>query len=75
MKRTFTVTVDLPQGVDVVMMAEYIHKAVSCWTGGMDPEHPLGCIDIAPVVMCKVSGVPFKIAGRSLEAALAPEQK
>lgn len=61
MKRSFTVVVNLPKGVDVVMMAEYIFNAVSCWTGGMDPEHPLGCVDISPTVECSVSGVPFKV--------------
>lgn len=65
MKRSFTVVVDLPPGVDVVMMAEYIQDAVQGWTGGMDPQHPLGCVDLDVVsVACTVSGVPFKITSK-----------
>lgn len=64
MKVNFTVTIDLPLSVDKVMMAQYIHDAVANWTGGMDPQHPLGCKDINPVVSCRVSGIPFKVEGK-----------
>lgn len=58
MKRVFTVKVDVPitQGVTAQMMAEYIHKAISSWTGGMDEAHPLGCKDISPTVSYEERG-------------------
>lgn len=60
-KRAFNVTVLMADGVDVSMMAQYIYDAVSGWTGGMDPDHPLGCKDIDIVVSYECNGRVMKV--------------
>jgi hypothetical protein len=38
MKRQFIVTVEMPNGVTVKEMKEYILDAVATWKGQLDPE-------------------------------------
>lgn len=62
MRRTFTVSIELPPGVDTSTMAEYIRDAIANWTGGMDPQHPLGCKDLVPVVRYQISGIQLEVS-------------
>ena len=40
-KRQFIVTLDIPPGVTLPEMEEYIAEAVQIWQGQMHPEAPL----------------------------------
>jgi hypothetical protein len=61
MRRTFEVSVELPPDVDLATMAHYIKKAIDNWTGGMDPEHPLGCQDLNATVRYRISGMLYEV--------------
>lgn len=45
MKKSYVVTVDVPTGVSVPEMREYIREAVGCWCRGMNPEYPIYDLD------------------------------
>lgn len=57
MKRKFIVTLEIPRGVTVSEMKNYIEDAVACWKGGGDPEGALFDLDGDSV---KVVAVPVK---------------
>lgn len=56
MRRAFRISVEMPPGSDVEMMTHYIWQAVANWSGGMDPEHPIGCQDVKPIVYHPAAG-------------------
>lgn len=57
MKRTFTVTVEMPSGVTIKEMKQYINDAVRNWAGGYDPELPIFDLDRSSI---KVKHTPKK---------------
>lgn len=40
-RKTFTITLDMPEGADAEYMEEYIERAVCVHRGGMSPEEPV----------------------------------
>jgi hypothetical protein len=50
MQRKFTVTVEVPPGVSLSDMADYIEEAVAVWKGCKDPEEPIFDLDGGSVV-------------------------
>lgn len=67
MKRQFVVTVEMPPGVTVAGMADYISEAVAVWAGGKDPESAIfqlngGAVRVKPVPVPK-RGKPKPSAG------------
>lgn len=64
MRRVYEVSVELPPGCDSAMMAEYVWQAVASWSGGMDPEHPVGCEDVKPVVTYRTQGITHQVRER-----------
>lgn len=55
MQRKFTVTVEMPEGVKVAEMADYIEDAVATHKGCMDPDEAIFGLDGTSV---KVRPVP-----------------
>lgn len=63
MKRTFSVTLEVPIGSTVKDLTAYIRDAVACWKGQFSPDDPLFDLDPDKV---KVKAVPVpKPAARS----------
>jgi hypothetical protein len=49
MKKSFTVSVEMPEGVTVLDMQRYIREAVQYWKGGLHPDDPLFELDYRKV--------------------------
>lgn len=45
MRREFVVSLEMPWGVTVPEMEQYIEVAVGTWHGGMDPDAPIFDLD------------------------------
>ena len=40
-KKDFIVSVDIPKGVTIAEMQQYIEDTVGGWSGGLDPREPI----------------------------------
>lgn len=45
MKKSFVVSLEIPDGVSVTEMREYIRDAVGWWCKGTNPEYPIFDLD------------------------------
>ena len=57
MRRAFKVTLDMPRGVKVGEMTDYILDAVQTWKGQLHPDDPLFDLDYEAVKVVSLGKV------------------